>query len=319
MTKLFIELASTPSSRAKGLMYRKNMRDNEGMLFKFPQKKSLSFWMKDTYIPLDIAFLEDDGKVLQIEHMSPLNLKSISSNHPCKYALEVNRGWFDKHDVKVGSVIDGLFFKKKITKNSQTAPTDGQKANVIEPSDPERVEMHFSVRDKLKYAEDHGWKVKIMYRVQHDKRPSLLIGPRILSPNPKTHKFDIEDDKFFGYDESAEIDGRNYDIKMGLKSYFIDKIEAMDVVGANGQMVDFMQGVPVVVETETPDLLYPFDVNDKKAVWVYFRDQIPSLQNEDKWDLVRNKVRKDIEDKKDLQGIIGEVKEIILANPDIGE
>ena len=71
MKKLFVELANTHIKQAYGLMDRKSLPDNNGMLFKFKYAHNLSFWMRNTYIPLDIAFLDDNGKVLQIESMAP--------------------------------------------------------------------------------------------------------------------------------------------------------------------------------------------------------------------------------------------------------
>ena len=64
--------------------------------------------MANTYIPLDIAFFDDDGKIFQIESMTPLSTKKISSNKPCRYALEVNRGWFRDNNIRVGNYIGGV-------------------------------------------------------------------------------------------------------------------------------------------------------------------------------------------------------------------
>jgi uncharacterized membrane protein (UPF0127 family) len=94
MKKLKIELADTPSKRELGLMGRKKLAQNNGMLFKFPESNVLSFWMKNTYIPLDIAFLDDNGRIVQIESMNPLSTRTTSAKQPCRYALEVNKDWF---------------------------------------------------------------------------------------------------------------------------------------------------------------------------------------------------------------------------------
>jgi uncharacterized membrane protein (UPF0127 family) len=107
MKKLKIELADTPSKRELGLMGRKKLAQNNGMLFKFPESNVLSFWMKNTYIPLDIAFIDEKGTITQIESMAPLSTRSIRSNKPCKYALEVNKNWFRENDVDIGFSIVG--------------------------------------------------------------------------------------------------------------------------------------------------------------------------------------------------------------------
>jgi hypothetical protein len=105
MDKLYIEIADTPIKREYGLMDRKTLASNHGMLFKFPQSNRLSFWMRNTYIPLDIAFINEDGKISQIEKMYPLSTRSIRSNSDCRYALEVNTGWFKNNNIKVGDKI----------------------------------------------------------------------------------------------------------------------------------------------------------------------------------------------------------------------
>ena len=97
------EIADTDQKRAKGLMYRKELDTNSGMLFIFPQEEILSFWMKNTYIPLSVAFIDRQGKILEIRHMKPLNDSIIySSKSKALYALEVNLGWFNKNSIKVG-------------------------------------------------------------------------------------------------------------------------------------------------------------------------------------------------------------------------
>ena len=119
MKKLFIQLADNNSKREKGLMFCKSLSKNSGMLFKFPYAHHLRFWMKNTYIPLDIAFINDDGKILQIENMSPLSTRAVTSSYPCKYALEVNGGWFKKEYINVGDYIGGEAINKPIKHTAQ--------------------------------------------------------------------------------------------------------------------------------------------------------------------------------------------------------
>ena len=75
------------------------------MLFVFPAPKPQGFWMKNTLIPLSIAYISDSGEILQIEDMRPKDERSIRSKDPVRYALEVNQGWFKRHNVKVGDTI----------------------------------------------------------------------------------------------------------------------------------------------------------------------------------------------------------------------
>jgi uncharacterized membrane protein (UPF0127 family) len=83
-------------------MYRKNLSDGEGMLFIFERDDVLSFWMKNTLIPLSIAFIASDGRILEIRNMQPHDLNSIKSSRSVRYALEVPQGWFSRAGVRVG-------------------------------------------------------------------------------------------------------------------------------------------------------------------------------------------------------------------------
>jgi uncharacterized membrane protein (UPF0127 family) len=121
MTKLpYIraEIASTHKQQERGLMYRKTMAKNSGMLFDFREDLPLAFWMKNTYLPLQIAFISNQGKILQIESMAPLSTKRIYSKKECRYALEVNDGWFDENGIKVGNYVSHPSGKWPETENS---------------------------------------------------------------------------------------------------------------------------------------------------------------------------------------------------------
>lgn len=102
------EIADTPELRDIGLMNRKSLGNNEGMLFVFEFKYPYCFWMKNTPLPLSIAFLDDDGSIINKEDMHPYNLNSHCPKKPVHYALEMNQGWFDQHNLKVGMRIIGL-------------------------------------------------------------------------------------------------------------------------------------------------------------------------------------------------------------------
>ena len=100
---LVAEVAFDGPSRRRGLMHRERLEEDEGMLFVFPARDNLSFWMRNTVIPLSIAFLDDDGKILQIANMRPKDLASTRSKYKVRYALEVNLGWFERAGLDVGS------------------------------------------------------------------------------------------------------------------------------------------------------------------------------------------------------------------------
>jgi len=102
------EVASTAAQRETGLMNRKKMGQNEGMLFDFERPASVCMWMKNTYIPLSVAFIAQDGTIVNIEDMQPLTENNHCSAKPIRYALEMNRGWFKQRLIKPGSKITGM-------------------------------------------------------------------------------------------------------------------------------------------------------------------------------------------------------------------
>lgn len=99
---LTVEIADEPDERSTGLMGRDSLPDDHGMLFVFPEPDTLRFWMKDTTIPLDLAYLDADGVIFQVLEMEPLSREIRPSDRPALYALEVNRGWFADHGVGEG-------------------------------------------------------------------------------------------------------------------------------------------------------------------------------------------------------------------------
>jgi uncharacterized protein len=105
---LMAELALTPAQREQGLMYRKELKDGEGMLFVFQSDQVLSFWMRNTLIPLSIAYISYDGKILEIYDMQPQNLDPVHSSRSVRYALEVPQGWFSRAGLAPGDNIINL-------------------------------------------------------------------------------------------------------------------------------------------------------------------------------------------------------------------
>ena len=101
------ELASTPPQREIGLMFRSVMPANDGMLFVFERPGQQCFWMKNTLIPLSVAFIGDDGSVVNIDDMKPQTLDSHCSAKPVRFVLEMNEGWFAKRGIKAGSRLRG--------------------------------------------------------------------------------------------------------------------------------------------------------------------------------------------------------------------
>ena len=103
---LYVDIADNFESHQKGLMFRKSLGDNSGMVFKFSNPQVLNFWGLNTYIPLDIAFVSQDGKIVKIKKIAPLSLKTVSSEVPCTIAIEANDGYFDQNRIKEGCTIE---------------------------------------------------------------------------------------------------------------------------------------------------------------------------------------------------------------------
>ncbi len=102
---LYVEVADSYEERRSGLMFRDTLPENRGMFFVFPYPQRLSFWMKNTYIPLSIAYIGGDWVIKEIYDLQPLDTTPVISRLPVQYALEVNRGWFERHGVGVGDTV----------------------------------------------------------------------------------------------------------------------------------------------------------------------------------------------------------------------
>ncbi len=102
------EVAATPGTRSQGLMLRKDMAQGAGMLFLFEESASHCMWMKNTLIPLSVAFIDERGQIINIADMQPLDETSHCASRPARYALEMNQGWFKKRGIVRGAVIQGL-------------------------------------------------------------------------------------------------------------------------------------------------------------------------------------------------------------------
>lgn len=102
------EIAATPAEREQGLMFREKMGPNEGMVFVFEGPADVCMWMKNTPLPLSVAFIDGNGKIVNIEDMKPQTLESHCSRSLVRYALEMNLGWFKQKNIKQGTVIGGL-------------------------------------------------------------------------------------------------------------------------------------------------------------------------------------------------------------------
>ena len=111
MYQIDVQLALTPAEQQTGLMHRKDLAQQEGMLFVFPQPLTQCVWMKNTLLPLTAAFVADDGRIVNLVDMKPLSLDSHCSEEPVRYVLEMNQGWFARKNIKAGFKLSGTPFQ----------------------------------------------------------------------------------------------------------------------------------------------------------------------------------------------------------------
>jgi uncharacterized protein len=102
------EVAATEASRTTGLMNRFSLKPDSGMLFVFDNLQPLAFWMKNTYVPLSIAFIDAEGRIVNIEDMAPQTETSHFSRGLAQYALEMKKGWFENYGIGPGDRVEGL-------------------------------------------------------------------------------------------------------------------------------------------------------------------------------------------------------------------
>jgi uncharacterized membrane protein (UPF0127 family) len=102
------EVAGTMATRSLGLMQRKSMAQGAGMIFLFDEPAAHCMWMKNTLIPLSVAFIDEGGAIINIADMQPLDETTHCASRPARYALEMNQGWFKKRGIAAGTHIDGI-------------------------------------------------------------------------------------------------------------------------------------------------------------------------------------------------------------------
>lgn len=105
---LTAEVAHTDPDRMQGLMHRRMLPENRGMLFVFPNIAHHGMWMMNTYVPLSVAFIDDNGVIINIEDMQPHTRDAHTAKQPVRYALEMNLGWFRKRGIGPGAKLEGL-------------------------------------------------------------------------------------------------------------------------------------------------------------------------------------------------------------------
>lgn len=108
MYRIEAELAATQEHRLFGLMERRSMPQNHGMLFVFTERRAHCMWMKNTLLPLSVAFLDEEGRILNVEDMQPQTEDNHCAARPARFALEMNLGWFRQKGLGAGTKIQGV-------------------------------------------------------------------------------------------------------------------------------------------------------------------------------------------------------------------
>ncbi|MDP5238357.1 DUF192 domain-containing protein [Uliginosibacterium sp. 31-16] len=108
MYRIQAEVAATQAQRELGLMNRKSMPQQNGMLFVFEQSQPYCFWMKNTLLPLSIAFIDEAGQIVNLADMQPQTETNHCATKPIRYALEMNQGWFSAKGIKAGTTVKGI-------------------------------------------------------------------------------------------------------------------------------------------------------------------------------------------------------------------
>ena len=111
--KLVAEVAATPEQRSIGLMHRFSLKPDHGMIFVFERAEPQAFWMRNTHIPLSIAFIASDGRIVSIADMAPLDESMHWSNGPAQFALEMRKGWFAANGIGAGDRVEGIPAQKR--------------------------------------------------------------------------------------------------------------------------------------------------------------------------------------------------------------
>jgi uncharacterized membrane protein (UPF0127 family) len=111
--QIVVEVAATPERRSLGLMHRFSLQPDHGMLFVFDYPEPQGFWMKNTFIPLSIAFVAADGRIINVDEMQPHDESTHLSHGPALYAIEMRKGWFAERGIKSGDVVTGLPKRKR--------------------------------------------------------------------------------------------------------------------------------------------------------------------------------------------------------------
>lgn len=248
MTKIRAEIVRNHRDLATGLMERKHLPKNAGMLFDFGMDQELSFWMKNTYLPLQIAFINSKGIVKHIASMVPLSTRSVRSPFNCRYALEVNEGWFDDNNIRTGATVEvpDLTDSDPQTGNSpdqENQPSDSTDQNNEQAEKSPELVIEQSFKDVLIAANDYALPVIIEYVTKEGN----ALPPKMISPP-----------YIFGNTSDGDMNGLVTvwdEQEASYKSFVVDNILALkdskgDIIKNSARVKELASGIPNKVVDE---------------------------------------------------------------------
>ena len=246
--RLYLEVADTPESREMGLMYRKRLGQNNGMLFQFSSPSLLSFWMKNTYVPLDIAFLDANRCISEIHEMMPHSLRSVRSSVASKEAVEVNAGWFESHGIKPGYRI------LTAQEEPDAPPVDAPPAAKTQaPAPHPAAVMNIAIKDAIPYVNGYGLSIEFDYNFPKGTHETYVMSP--LPQRPCSIKAGAEHgDLLLGPCVHSDGEYRQFIIDYITRYDFFEttgnRPGAHVAISPAGKLVPFEANAPVPVKGE---------------------------------------------------------------------
>lgn len=243
MPTIRAEIVRNHKDLATGLMERKHLPKNAGMLFDFGADQELSFWMKNTYLPLQIAFINSKGIVKHISSMAPLSTRSVRSPFNCRYALEVNDGWFDTNNIRTGATVAVPDFQADTDLDTMEAPSGSEAENPEEDKKSPELVIEQSFKDVLTAANDFSVSVILEYATKSGNQ----LPPKKISPP-----------YIFGDTSDGDVNGLVTvwdDQESSYKSFIVDNILGIKDLNGNpiknsSKIEELSKGIPNKVVDE---------------------------------------------------------------------
>ncbi len=246
---LWISVADTPHKQEQGLMFVKEMESDAGMLFKFPQAKKLAFWGMNTYIPLDIAFVNSNNEIVDIKEIKPFNMSSVACDKECPMAIEANLDYFSSNGIKVGDTIevkncpydgDFIVFNKKAIKQAQQSQTEEITVEEAEQLPYEQDDI--SLDSENEYDREQAWQM-------------LQEQEQMLANDNAGIDSDYEDLETV-YEDSVQF--ADDDLDEGFDGDFVEQGDEKPEMPMEGEFPEFGNAMNAIVWAD----------NNNQSIWI---------------------------------------------------